>query len=79
MLARENGRKRRLDTETAFNMTADPDNDLEIDSTAGVSGEAFVHRLAAYGDLAWPFNRAVRHGACTTQSVQKCAAASIRF
>lgn len=51
MLARENGRKRRLDTETAFNMTADPDNDLEIDSTAGVSGEAFVHRLAAYGDL----------------------------
>jgi hypothetical protein len=52
MLVTRGGRRRRVETATAFNMANDPDCDLEIDATAGVSGEAFVHRAPAYGDLA---------------------------
>jgi hypothetical protein len=52
MLLSKDGRRRRVDPETACNMTSDSDADLEIDATAGVSGEAFVHRATAYGDLA---------------------------
>ena len=44
--------RRRVDADTAFNMDSDPDRDLELDATAGVSGEAFVHRVPTYGDLA---------------------------
>jgi hypothetical protein len=50
MLLLGNGR-RRVDAETAFNMRSDADSDLEIDATAGVSGEAFFHRATIYGDL----------------------------
>jgi hypothetical protein len=46
-----NGRNRRVDADTAFNMDGDPDHDLEIDITAGVSGEAFVQRATVFGDL----------------------------
>ena len=46
------GGKRRVDKDTAFYMSADPDQDLEIDATAGVSGEAFSQRVTFYGDLA---------------------------
>jgi hypothetical protein len=45
------GHRRRVDAETSCNMDGDPDRDLEIDDTAGVSGEAFVQRVTSYGDL----------------------------
>lgn len=32
-------------------MAHDPDGDLEIDATAGVTGEAWIHRTPAFGDL----------------------------
>jgi hypothetical protein len=51
MVLSRNRQRRHVDSETAFNMHGDPDSDLEIDATAGVSGEAFVHRKPAYGDL----------------------------
>jgi hypothetical protein len=44
--------RRRVDPDTAFNMGGDADCDLEIDATAGVSGEAFVQRATTYGNLA---------------------------
>jgi hypothetical protein len=50
MLLTKTGR-RRVDAVTAFNMKNDGDSDLEIDAAAGVSGEAFTHRVAHYGDL----------------------------
>ena len=40
-----------MDAETAFNMSSDPDLDLELDSNAGVSGEAFFHNDTFIGDL----------------------------
>ena len=46
-----NEHRRFVRAETAFNMHDDPDQDLEIDATAGVSGEAFVQHRPAYGDL----------------------------
>ena len=46
----KNGR-RRVDSATAFNMSSDSDFDLEIDATAGVSGEAYSQRVTTYGDL----------------------------
>lgn len=46
------GARRRVDSQTAFNMQHDPDYDLEIDATAGVSGEAYSQRCTTYGDLA---------------------------
>src|SRR4030095_8092664 len=46
-------------------MSGDSDCDHEIDATAGVSGEAFVHRAAAYGDLSL----------CSkTESIDRCYA-----
>jgi hypothetical protein len=50
MLAKDG--RRRVQAETAFNMDSDSDCDLEIDDSAGVSGEAFVQRATTYGDLA---------------------------
>jgi hypothetical protein len=49
MLAQQGRRK--VVSKTAFNMTADPDNDIEIDTTAGVSGEAYSLRVPTFGDL----------------------------
>jgi hypothetical protein len=49
MLA-QNGR-RKVDSATAFNMGHDPDCDLEINATAGVSGEAYSQRVTTFGDL----------------------------
>ena len=46
--------RRRVDTRTAFNMDTDPDADLEIDATAGVSGQVVVNRRAAFGDISLP-------------------------
>jgi hypothetical protein len=43
--------RRRVHSVTAFNMRGDPDRDLEMDTGAGVSGEAFLQRRAAYADL----------------------------
>ncbi|MGH9349419.1 MAG: hypothetical protein ACRD26_19385 [Vicinamibacterales bacterium] len=43
--------RRRVDSRTAFNMDSDPDSDLEIDATAGASGEVELKRVPAYGDL----------------------------
>lgn len=43
--------RRRVEPETAFNMDADPDRDLEMDATAGASGEVEIQRVPAYGDL----------------------------
>jgi hypothetical protein len=51
MLASKGGTRRQVDTATAFNMETDPDQDLEIDVAAGVSGEAFRSKLPVYGDL----------------------------
>jgi hypothetical protein len=47
-------RRRRVDGATAFNMEGDPDWDLEIDETAGVSGQAVLHRRPAFGDISLP-------------------------
>ena len=43
--------RRKVEAETAFNMDSDPDRDLEIDATAGASGEVEIQRVPAYGDL----------------------------
>ncbi len=51
MLASRGGARRKVDAATAFNMDRDPDQDLEIDATAGVSGEAVRSRVAVWGDL----------------------------
>ena len=45
------GRRRKVNRTTAFNMTGDPDADLEIDTTAGASGKAVRFRRAAVADL----------------------------
>jgi hypothetical protein len=47
----QNKQRRRVDPELTFNMSSDPDIDLEIDVTAGVTGEAWIHRTPAFGDL----------------------------
>jgi hypothetical protein len=44
--------RRCVDPELTFNMENDGDADLEIDATAGVTGEAWIHRTPAFGDLA---------------------------
>lgn len=49
-----NGQRRRVHAATAFNMEKDPDGDLEIDGTAGVSGQAAVSRRPAFGDISLP-------------------------
>jgi len=46
--------RRKVDSVTAFNMANDPDFDLEIDATAGVSGQAVVHGRTAFGDISLP-------------------------
>ena len=46
--------RRKVDSRTAFNMDNDPDRDLEIDATAGVSGQAAVNRRPAFGDISLP-------------------------
>jgi hypothetical protein len=46
--------RRRVDAKTAFNMDRDPDCDLEIDATAGVSGQAALNRRPAFGDISIP-------------------------
>jgi hypothetical protein len=46
-----NGQRRQVQAATAFNMEKDPDFDLEIDATAGVSGQAVINRRLAFGDL----------------------------
>lgn len=45
------GRRRKVDRATAFNMADDPDAGLEIDATAGASGKAVLFRRAAVADL----------------------------
>ena len=50
----EDRARRRVDARTAFNMETDPDADLEIDATAGVSGQVVVNRRAAFGDISLP-------------------------
>lgn len=50
----EDRTRRRVDARTAFNMDTDPDADLEIDATAGVSGQVVVNRRAAFGDISLP-------------------------
>jgi hypothetical protein len=35
-------------------MDSDPDLDLELDATAGVSGQAVLHRKPAFGDISIP-------------------------
>jgi hypothetical protein len=52
MCLSRDGRKRTVEKVTAFNMDADPDCDLEIDASAGVSGEALRQRVPTWGDLA---------------------------
>jgi hypothetical protein len=47
----KNPARRQVHAVTAFNMDRDPDRDLEIDSGAGVSGEAFFQHRAAWADL----------------------------
>lgn len=49
-----NGQRRKVHAATAFNMEKDPDCDLEIDVTAGVSGQAAVSRRPAFGDISLP-------------------------
>ncbi|HKC56585.1 MAG TPA: hypothetical protein VKC35_10695 [Vicinamibacterales bacterium] len=44
-------RRRKVHPATAFNMGNDPDSDLEIDATAGASGQAAVNRRPAFADL----------------------------
>jgi hypothetical protein len=51
MLPCNGGKSRKVDRATAFNMDEDPDSDLELTVAAGVSGEAWVQRKPAYGDL----------------------------
>jgi hypothetical protein len=46
--------RRRVDPDTAFNMDNDPDRDLEIDASAGVSGLAALNRRPAFGDISLP-------------------------
>ncbi len=43
--------RRRVHAETAYNMDADPDRDLEIGATAAASGKAVSERRAAVADL----------------------------
>jgi hypothetical protein len=47
-------RRRKVEGATAFNMSSDPDVDLELDATAGVSGQASIHRRPAFGDISIP-------------------------
>jgi hypothetical protein len=45
------GKRRRVNRETAHNMDNDPDNELEIEMRAGVSGQAVIERAFVWGDL----------------------------
>jgi hypothetical protein len=45
------GKVRRVDKETACNMSGDPDLELEMAVTAGVSGDAVNQKAFVYGDL----------------------------
>jgi len=49
-----NRQRRKVHAATAFNMEKDPDCDLEIDATAGVSGQAAVNRRPSFGDISLP-------------------------
>jgi hypothetical protein len=51
MLFCDDRTRRYVDRETAFNMSNDPDIDLEIGAEAGASGEAVVTRRVTVGDL----------------------------
>jgi len=51
MLPDPSRRTRKVDTKTAFNMDGDPDRDLEISATTGVSGHAWNRRRGQIGDL----------------------------
>jgi hypothetical protein len=51
MVFTNNGQRRRVQANTAFNMSGDADEDLEIHATAGVSGKAVVQRRPAFGNL----------------------------
>jgi hypothetical protein len=46
-----NRRRRRVEKHTAHNMAHDPDNELEIDIFAGVSGQAMRKKAYVWGDL----------------------------
>ena len=48
------GKRRKVEAATAFNMDKDPDCDLEIGVTAGVSGQADLNRRPAFGDISMP-------------------------
>lgn len=49
--------RRKVEAATAFNMASDPDFDLEIDATAGVSGQAVINRRPAFGDISLPLQQ----------------------
>lgn len=49
-----NRQRRKVHAATSFNMEKDPDCDLEIDATAGVSGQAAVNRRPSFGDISLP-------------------------
>jgi hypothetical protein len=51
MIVNSDGTRRKVQSETAHNMSNDPDDGLEIDFGAGVSGQAARHRTATFGDL----------------------------
>jgi len=53
MLTKKEGNRlrRRVDKATAHNMDEDPDNELEMDAFAGVSGKAMREKAYVWGDL----------------------------
>lgn len=55
MVLSSDGQTRKVDTDTAANMSSDPDCDIVMNAHAGVSGEAFRGRVPVYGDLALAF------------------------
>jgi hypothetical protein len=51
MLTCKDGKRRKVQSETAFNMDNDPDCDLELEMGNGVSGEAAARLAPAFGNL----------------------------
>jgi hypothetical protein len=56
MLVTEDGRRRKVQSETAHNMEHDPDDGLEMDFGSGVSGLAARRRKPAFGNLRYAPN-----------------------
>lgn len=57
------GNRRNVQPETAFNMSDDPDRDLDIGAEAGVSGEASFRGGQPRATSLRTCLRVVRHGA----------------